>query len=130
MSSANANYCVVDNIVYNKDKTKIVSACNVLPTVHIPQTVTEIAPYAFEGNTRINKLYIEHAPGIGDFAFADCSNLSEAYFYSYSVPSMGIGAFWITILRYIRRTVFRENTVPRFPVIQTVLPPSPLKLRL
>ncbi len=93
VSSANANYCAVDNILYNKAKAKVVSACNVSPTVHIPQTVTEIAPYAFEGNTKINKLYIEHAPRIGDFAFADCSNFSEAYFYSYSVPSMGIGAF-------------------------------------
>ena len=70
-----ANFSVENNILYNKDKTKIIASGKVPQSVIIPETVTEIAPYAFYGNT----------------------NLDSLYFYSYDVPNMDTSSFANTL---------------------------------
>lgn len=87
------NYSAEGNILYNKDKTTLISACHVASVIKIPITVTCISPYAFDGNSKLTELHIEHTPNIGQFAFANCENLTKAYFYSYTVPTMDHGAF-------------------------------------
>lgn len=93
VDSQNPNYSALDNILYNKTKTKLISAGNVETAVIVPNTVTNIAPYAFEGNNKLTTIHIFTDPTIGDFAFANCSNMWAVYMYSYDVPIMGTSAF-------------------------------------
>lgn len=93
VSEYNPNYSAEGNILYNKDKTTLISACNVASVINIPITVTSISPYAFEGNNKLNELHINHTPNIGQLAFANCENLTKAYFYAYTVPTMDSGVF-------------------------------------
>lgn len=93
VAANNPNYTAQDNILYNKHKTALLSSGNVAPEVHILQTVETIATSAFQGNGKLQNVHIEHCPAIGKFAFADCENLRAAYFYSYTVPTLGNGAF-------------------------------------
>lgn len=93
VAANNPNYTAQDNILYNKNKTALLSSGNVAPEVHILQTVETIATSAFQGNGKLQNVHIEHCPAIGKFAFADCENLRAAYFYSYTVPTLGNGAF-------------------------------------
>ncbi len=93
VSADNPNYSAEGNILYNKDKTTLISACNVASVINIPTTVTSISPYAFDGNSKLTELHIEHTPNIGQLAFANCENLTSVYFYSYTIPAMDSGAF-------------------------------------
>lgn len=93
VAANNPNYTAQDNILYNKHKTALLSSGNVAPEVHILQTVETIATSAFQGNGKLQNVHIEHCPAIGKFAFADCENLRAAYFYSYTVPTLGNAAF-------------------------------------
>ena len=93
VSSSNPNYSAAGNILYNKNKTKLISAGKVDSIVNILDSVTEVAPYAFDGNNKLSALHIKNRPTIGEYAFANCGNLKSAYFYSYNVPLMGANAF-------------------------------------
>ena len=93
VSAANPDYTAQDNILYSKYKTGIISAGNVAPTVHIPDTVTWISPSAFEGNSKLKELHIKSTPEIEQYAFANCENLEAVYFYSYTLPKTASGAF-------------------------------------
>ena len=93
VSSSNPNYSAAGNILYNKNKTKLISAGKVDSIVNILDSVTEVTPYAFDGNNKLSALHIKNRPTIGEYAFANCGNLRSAFFYSYNVPSMGANAF-------------------------------------
>lgn len=90
---SNPNYSAEGNILYNKDKTKILAAGNIASEIQILNSVTEIAPFAFEGNDKLTVLHIVNAPIIGNYAFANCDNLASVYCYSYNVPTLGGSAF-------------------------------------
>lgn len=93
VSSSNPNYSASGNILYNKTGTVINSACNISDTITIPNTVTEISPYAFYDNDNLETLHIYGASTIGLSAFANCENLTDVYCYSYTVPTLGLSAF-------------------------------------
>lgn len=125
----NGHFAVEDNIIYNKNKTKIIATGKIPSTVVIPDTVTEIAPSAFEGNINLYTLDFGHSrPQIGECAFADCTNLNEAYFGSYDVPVFYSDSFYndsfTAFVPYISQgdyaMMFEQNDVD-VSVIQTVL---------
>lgn len=98
VSDTNIVYAVENGIIYNKTFTKILHYPEGKTTsiYEIPATVTEIAAYAFSGNAEIEQLHIYGTPIIGAYAFFDCENLEEVYFYSDTVPEVGTGAFMRT----------------------------------
>lgn len=55
----NTSYCVVDNVLFSKDKTEIVCypSKRVGHTYILNSNVIKISPYAFEGVTTLKKLY-------------------------------------------------------------------------
>ncbi len=93
VSSSNPNYSASDNILYNKTGTVINSACNISDMITIPNSVTEILPYAFYDNDNLETLHIYGAPTIGMLSFANCENLVEVYCYSYTIPTLGVSSF-------------------------------------
>lgn len=93
VAAANPNYSAAGNILYNKDKTQLLQACNVAADLTLPISVTSIAEYAFAGNGNLQTVRIQNAPSLGDNAFADCSNLTVVHFDSHTVPTAGSHVF-------------------------------------
>ncbi len=93
VAASNPNYSAQGNILYDKLKTKIIATGKINSSITIPETVTEITPYAFEGNSNLTTVHISNSADIGIHAFANCENLETVYFYSYNVPEIGTSAF-------------------------------------
>ena len=93
VAADNPNYSTERNILYNKDKTKIISTGDISTNITIPETITEIGAYSFYENDNLEKLYIKGIPAIQDFAFYGCENLNGVYFYSYIIPVLGMSTF-------------------------------------
>ena len=93
ISEDNPNFIVQNNIVYNKAQTKIVTSGKISSQLTIPETVTEIGEYAFYSNSNLTKIIIDKQIAIGNYAFCNCDNLENVYFYSYEVPTLGLSAF-------------------------------------
>ena len=93
VSPNNSNYSAQDNILYNKAKTKIISTGDIASNITISNTIIEVEEYAFSNNTNLQRVDIYGTPIIGDFAFYNCTNLNEVYYYTYEVPELGVGAF-------------------------------------
>ena len=106
-----------NNILFNKDKSRIISfrnqkqtsyvipnsvtsigeyaffACNSLAEVVIPNSVTNIGDHAFSGCSSLAEVVIPNSvTNIGDRAFSFCSSLAEVVIPN-SVTSIGEGAF-------------------------------------
>lgn len=75
----NRNYCSVDGVVYNKDKSKIVCYPNANGSEYtILDTVTEISRTAFGGCTNLKSVIIpDSVTEIGASAFGGCSGLTN-----------------------------------------------------
>jgi len=75
----NANYTVVDNVIYSKDGKRLVLYPGGLTNaaVTLPDTVTEIGEYAFVKNTRITSVTMPAVTAIDAYAFSGCSKLSS-----------------------------------------------------
>ena len=90
----NQNYSAAGNILYNKNKTKIIASGLISSNVNVLSTVTEIGAYAFYRNSNLAEIHISKTTGaavvIGEKAFASCQNLKKVYFYSLSEPGDGI----------------------------------------
>lgn len=94
VSSNNSNYSAQNNILYNKNGTKLVATGNIGSTIVVPSGIVEILPYAFADNGNISSIRFLGTPLIGDYAFANCVNMSMVYFDSYSTPaSVGENCF-------------------------------------
>ncbi len=93
VNTSNPNYSAQGNILYNKTETKIIGSGDIAANITVSNTVTEIGASAFSGNTNLQRLDIYGTPVIDDLAFYNCTNLDEVYFYSYTVPEIGSGAF-------------------------------------
>ena len=93
VSASNPKYCAEGNILYNKNKTELIAAGNIASTMTLLESVTEISPYAFEGNSKLVTIYIKNSPTISQYAFANCENLKNVYFYTYTVPEVELNAF-------------------------------------
>ena len=83
-----------NNILFNKDKSRIISFRNQKQTSYvIPNSVTSIGEYAFFACNSLAEVVIPNSvTNIGDRAFSFCSNLSE-FVIPNSVTSIGEGAF-------------------------------------
>lgn len=93
-----------DGVLYTIDKSELVrfpSQCVLLKdsvtTVKIPETVTAIGSYAFEGNTKLTTVTFEKTGQleyIGEYAFAKCTALKSLDFSQQpDLTSIGTGAF-------------------------------------
>ena len=89
------NFIYEDEVLFNKDKSKIISFRNKnIESYVIPSCVTSIGDYAFFCCSSLFKIVIPSSvTSIGDGAFGDCRSLSNIVIPS-SVTSIGGGAFW------------------------------------
>ncbi len=72
----NINYCIENGIIYNIKKTKLLSAPAATGEVVIPDSVSSIAEYAFEGNHKITSVVLnDRIKTIPKDAFYDCTEL-------------------------------------------------------
>ena len=75
----NPNYCSVNGVLYNKDKTTLISYPLALTNTSftVPDSVYSINSYAFTGNTNLVSLNLNNVRNIGLNAFAGCENLAN-----------------------------------------------------
>ena len=83
-----------DNILFNKDKSRIISFRNQKQTSYvIPNSVTSIGEFAFFRCKSLTEVVIPNSvTSIGKFAFSRCESLTEVVIPD-SVPSIGDYAF-------------------------------------
>ena len=88
------NYIYEDDILFNKDKSRIISFRNQnIESYVIPSSVTSIGDSAFWGCYSLSEIVIPSSvTSIGDSAFSFCDSLSEIVIPS-SVTSIGDSAF-------------------------------------
>ena len=88
------NFVYENNILFNKDKSKIISFRNQKQTSYfIPNSVTSIGDRAFFACNSLAEVVIPNSvTNIGDRAFSFCSSLAEVVIPN-SVTSIGEGAF-------------------------------------
>ena len=88
------NFINEDDILFNKDKNKIISFRNQnIESYVIPSSVTSIGDWAFSGCSSLSKIVIPSSvTSIGNDAFSKCSSLSKIVIPS-SVTSIGDCAF-------------------------------------
>ena len=88
------NLVYEDDILFNKDKSRIISFRNQnIESYVIPSSVTGIGDWAFSGCDSLSEIVIPSSvTSIGDRAFSSCDSLSEIVIPS-SVTSIGNGAF-------------------------------------
>ena len=90
-----ANFIYEDDVLFNKDKSEIISFRNKkIMSYIIPDNVTSIRDGAFDGCSCLSSFAIsDSVTSIGNFAFFNCSSLSSLVIPD-SVTSMGDGAFF------------------------------------
>ncbi|MDD4991545.1 MAG: leucine-rich repeat domain-containing protein [Paludibacter sp.] len=117
VDATNPNYSVVDDILYNKDQTKLIQCpifktgnfviptsvknigefafvgCSGLTSIPIPNTITSIGNWVFGGCSGLTSVTIPNSvTSIGDGVFSDCSGLTSVIIPN-SVTSIGMSAF-------------------------------------
>ncbi|MDR3705087.1 MAG: leucine-rich repeat protein [Paludibacteraceae bacterium] len=81
VDASNPNYCSVDGVLFNKDKTTLLYfPSGKTGTYTIPSTVTTIANNAFTGNSNLTSVIIPTSvKSIEQYAFYSCTALSSIY---------------------------------------------------
>ncbi len=95
LESGNESYDYIDGVLYNKEKTRIVTVVVEHDEIIIPNTVTNIAS-SFKDCTLIKKVSFENGSSlirIGDEAFSGCRSLTNIEIPN-SVTSIGNDAFY------------------------------------
>ena len=94
VASNNSNYSSDSfGVLFNKNKTKIIQAPGVISVYTIPNGVTTIGEYAFDGCTGLKSVTIPASvTTIGDDAFFDCTGLTTVTI-PVSVTTIGYFAF-------------------------------------
>ncbi len=93
----NPNYSSEDGVLFNKDKTNLIQypIGNPRTTYTIPNTVTDIIAYAFEGCLTLTSVTIpESVTTIDEGAFGDCGYLEEITDYSATPQNLGEWVFF------------------------------------
>ncbi len=118
VASDNSNYCSVDGVLFNKDKTTLIQYpggkqgaytipnnvtsigdgafgnCSSLTSVTIPNSVTSIGSGAFGNCSSLTSVTIPNSvTSIGNQAFSGCTGLTSVTIPN-SVTSIRNGAFW------------------------------------
>jgi serine/threonine protein kinase len=87
------NFLVEDNVLYSKEKKRLISFCSEVTHFQIPESVTHIGEGAFHSCTSLQSVSIpESVTEIGDGAFSDCDSLQSVSIPE-SVTHIGEGAF-------------------------------------
>jgi hypothetical protein len=95
VEDGNINYCVEDNVLYNKTKTVLLQyPCGSAASFFtIPNSVTRIADYAFDNSDNLVEVSIPNSvEEIGTWAFHQCNNLATMFIPA-SVREIREGAF-------------------------------------
>jgi hypothetical protein len=95
VDAANPNYSSEDGVLFNKDKTMLIRcpAGNSRTDYSIPNTVTEIMEYAFDGCLALTSVTIpESVTTIDEGAFGYCYSLEEITNYATTPQSLG---YWV-----------------------------------
>ena len=105
------NFVFEDDILFNKDKSRIISFRNQkIKSYVIPSSVTSIGDSAFWGCYSLSEIVIPSSvTSIGDRAFSSCDSLSEIVIPS-SVTSIGDSAFYNCKFPYY----LRQELISRF----------------
>ena len=79
VSPENEFYCAVNNVLFTKDLTRLMAAAVSIGSGYtVPETVTQIDPYAFAYNANIESVTIAGAvTTLSDYVFAQCTALQE-----------------------------------------------------
>lgn len=95
VAEGNTNYCSVDGILYNKQKTEIVHVpLAVEGKITIPNGITVIGYREFDGCKSLTGITIPNGiTSIGKFAFSNCESLTSITIPD-SVTSIGEAAFY------------------------------------
>ena len=96
VSENNKNYCSVDGVLINKDKTRLIQypIKKEGTSYKIPNIVTNIGDSAFEDCSSLTSITIPNSvTSIGSDAFYNCSSLTSITIPE-SVTSIGDNAFW------------------------------------
>ena len=76
----NATYSSIDGILYNKDATSFITCPGARKVMTIPNSVTTIGNYAFNGCLSLTSVTIPNSvTTIEYYAFNDCNNLKTIY---------------------------------------------------
>ncbi|MDD6022257.1 MAG: fibronectin type III domain-containing protein [Oscillospiraceae bacterium] len=95
VAAANKNYCSVDGVLFNKDKTLLIKypAKKDGASYSVPSTVRTIGAFAFNGCEALTSVTIPSSvTAIQKYAFWYCSNIASLTIPQ-SVKSIGEGAF-------------------------------------
>lgn len=68
------------------DKAFTSNNCKDLKTLTIPESITNIGDYAFDGRLALEKVTIKGNPNIGNYAFSGCTALKEIHITSNEAP--------------------------------------------
>ena len=93
---ANANFCDVDGVLFNKDKTELIlfPVGKSATTYTIPNSVKTIGSKAFEDCYYLTSITIPGSvTSIGKWAFYDCSFLTSITCYATTPPTCGTDCF-------------------------------------
>lgn len=88
VSENNLNFCSIDGVLFNKDKTKLIRfpLAKSADSYVIPDSVTTIEDYAFDNCVNLKKITMPNSiveinsltgSGISQFAFSNCSSLTS-----------------------------------------------------
>lgn len=102
VDSKNTNYCSVNGVLFNKDKSELIAfPSDKTGNYSIPNGVVKIADYAFYRCTGLESVSIPNTvKTIGDSAFYECSGLKSVSI-SNGVETIGKSAFGSTALKNV-----------------------------